>query len=83
MKTIKLLIIALLLVSCSKDSVDEEGCECLKETYTYEQGATIGSNGLPVSTFNRVTLSIEEVVCQDEQEQTSLGNNNYFVIECN
>lgn len=77
-----LFITVLLLTSCSAKSIEEESCKCNKETYTYEQRAVTGSNGLPILQAYKVVLSNEVVPCQDEQEQVSLGDGNYFVIEC-
>jgi hypothetical protein len=77
-----LFITGLLLASCSSDSIEEESCRCTKEIYTYEQRAITGANGLPILQAYKVVLSNEVVPCQDEQEQVSLGDGNYFVIEC-
>ena len=82
MKTIKLLLLTLLFVSCSADSVEED-CNCTKETYTIEQGVGVGQNGLPILTFDKVILSSETVECQLEQEASELGNNTFFDIKCN
>jgi len=76
-----LFITGLLLASCSADSVEED-CNCEKETYTYEQRAVVGSNGLPTLIAFKVILSTERVPCQTEQEQVSMGDDTYFVIEC-
>jgi len=80
MKTLKLLAIILLLTSCSPE--DNDGCDCTKETYRFEQGTTINSSGLPVLTSQRVTLSTEQVPCQDEQEQVEQGNGIIIDITC-
>ena len=82
MKAIKLLLITLLLSSCSEDRIEDDSCRCNKETFTFEQTTTIGGGGLPVLTYERITLSNEDVACQDEQEQVSQGNDIYFTITC-
>lgn len=82
MKTIKLLLITLLITSCSSDSIELDDCRCEKETFTFEQSITLGVNGLPVLSFNKVVLSNEAVNCQDEQDQVSIGNDIYFSITC-
>lgn len=81
MKTIKILLLSIFIISCSADRVEDD-CRCNKEVFTFEQRTTIGEGGLPVLTFERVTLSNEEVACQAEQEQVSQGDNTYFTITC-
>lgn len=81
MRTIKLLLLTLLLASCSREELNEN-CECNKITYEYVQGTTIGANGLPVTTFEKVILSEVEVQCQDEQTEVDNGDSTYFDIEC-
>ena len=83
MKTIKILIIALLISSCSADSTDEDNCGCVNITYEYEQYVVFDPvTGLPSMAFDKVILSTEQVNCQDEQEQASAGNQVYFDIVC-
>ena len=82
MKTIKILIIALLISSCSADSTADY-CGCVKITYEYEQYVVFDPvTGLPSMAFDKVILSTEQVNCQDEQEQASAGNQVYFDIVC-
>jgi len=68
------------ITSCS---TDDDGCNCVKTSYEFDQYATTGTNGLPVMTFDKIILSEENVPCQDEQGQTSAGNNVYYDINCN
>jgi len=79
MKSIKILLISLLILSCS---ANDDDCNCEKETYRYNQYTVTGSNGLPHLTFDKEVLSIETVNCQDEQDQVSQGNGVYFNITC-
>lgn len=85
MKIIKILLLAILLVSCSTndDSTDEDNCGCVKTTYEYDQYVVFDPvTGLPSIAFDKVILSTEQVNCQDEQEQASAGNQVYFDIIC-
>ena len=81
MKTLKLLLLALLMASCSADSIDED-CNCKKITYTWEVEVVTGPNGLPTLVSRKVYLYEEVVNCQDEQTQVSNGDNVYFDIVC-
>jgi len=64
-------------------STDDDVCNCVKTSYEFDQYVITGPNGLPVMTFDKIILSDESVPCQDEQEQTSTGNNVYYDINCN
>lgn len=79
MKTIRLLLLTLLIVSCSSE---DEDCNCIKQTYIYDQVAVIGSNGLPTLQFTKVVLSQEQVTCQPEQTEVELTNGELFDIIC-
>ena len=80
MKTIKLLlVVAVLLSSCSASNDNE--CNCNKLTYNIEQNVVMGSNGLPILVTEHVLLSTEPVGCQDETT-VQLEGNKYYKIEC-
>jgi hypothetical protein len=74
--------LTLMLLSCPPNDDGINDCDCLRTEYTYTTITFIGSNGLPLVHQVREDLSTEVVPCQDEQEQTSLGNGNYFEITC-
>ena len=83
MKTFKILLIALAisLTSCSKDSTDDQECNCNKTTYDVESYIVIGTNGLPQTLFRTIVISNEPVVCQEEG-RFDLQGNMYYVIDC-
>ena len=81
MRKLKLILISLLITSCSKEDLSDE-CNCIKETYKYNQTVVTGSNGLPRLQYTRVMLSTESVSCQDEQDQVEQGNGILFDIIC-
>lgn len=76
MKKLLVLLIALTIMSCSKD----EPCDCEKSSYEIEQYAYM-DNGLPRLGFRTVTAGIVTVDCQDEG-RTNTGSNTYYVISC-
>ena len=80
MKPIKILILLLLITSCSSDN--EDTCECTKTTYEIVQDVTIGSDGLPHLYFYNNILNETIVNCQNEVEQIPEGDL-YFDITCN
>jgi hypothetical protein len=82
MKLFKILLLGLLITSCSTDSI-EEGCGCVKEVYNNEVIVVTRPNGT-MGLDNIITIVSTEVVgCQDEQTSVSIGNGNYFNITCN
>ena len=76
MKKLLVLLIALTIMSCSKD----EQCDCEKSSYTIEQ-YTYFQNGLPRMGVRTLTDGIVTVDCQDEG-RTDTGSNKYYVISC-
>ena len=82
MKTIKLLLLAILFTSCSADSIDDS-CNCNKLSYDIEQYPITLPNGVVVMTTETVLLSSEPVVCQPEGRFQINDGNRYYIIECN
>jgi len=76
----KLIILSALLLSCTAE--DQDDCECIKETYKWNQQAITMPNGLPRMQATKEILSTQRVPCQEEQEQTPEGNGVYFDIDC-
>lgn len=77
-----LLLLAITIMSCSTDEINDDTCACEKETYNIEQGTAIDlTTGLPYLTFTHVLISTEAVVCQNEG-QFQLEDNFYYIIKC-
>ena len=81
MKKLIILLISITAISCSKSSINDD-CGCVKETYYIEQYTSTNPQGIPVLSFNEVTLSTENIECNDEAEQVSNGDGTYFNIIC-
>lgn len=82
MKTLKLLLL-LLIVSCSAEEItQEEECRCVKTTYRYETIVDTGANGLPQLNFVEVFISEENVLCNEEVEDVENGDGTLYRIEC-
>ena len=79
MKTLKILLIALMIVSCSAEETDD--CNCIKEVYDIEQNV-VWSNGLPTMQIEHVFLYDEPVGCIDEVSNQEMTGNQYFNIVC-
>ena len=79
MKKVLLLLIIVMFFNCSADEV----CSCEKETWRHETRVVFLDNGLPVTRHERITISKENVPCQDEQEQVRINHSDYFTISCN
>ena len=77
MKKLLVLLIALTIMSCSKD----EQCDCEKSSYTVEQYTYFDANWLPRMAFRTLTDGIVTIDCQDEG-RTDTGSNSYYVISC-
>jgi hypothetical protein len=80
MKKLVLLLSVILFTACS---TSDEPCECEKEVWRNETTVVFLSNGLPVTSGERVTVSREIVPCQEEQEQVRINHAEYFTIRCN
>lgn len=83
MKTIKILLLALLIVSCSKDEVSQDDvCSCEQTTYEKEY-YIIFINGQPQGRSRFIELNSEPVICQDEKDKDPLGYDNLFIdVKC-
>lgn len=81
MKTIKLLLLLLLITSCSPEDDIPEECKCTRYDYelTFE---IIGSS----TVWNEELLDSYDVVCQDEKDRVFYYNNDgvrkFYNIEC-
>ena len=72
-----LVLIALTVLSCSKD---EPGCNCEKTTYETKTTITFDSNGMPRTNIRNEIISTEVVPCQDEKQVND--GVRYYVIRC-
>lgn len=79
MKTIKTLIVLLLLTSCSINENLEENCECTKTTYYYKDIST-----QYIQHVDTYIISVEDNVCGDpafkEPTETPYV---FYTIKCN
>ena len=83
MKKLLILLIAVLIFSCSTEDDSDSGCTCEKETWLVEHGVAINpTTGLPYLTITETLVATEDVVCQDEA-QVLLQNDYYYKIICN
>ena len=80
MKTIKLLLLALLFTSCSADSPNEDDeCHCVKETWF-----TLTWTVNEVEMSERIDVSSESVDCQNEVVGAEASDDGLFYdVTCN
>ena len=74
----KLIIILLILTSCSSDN---DPCDCYKTTYKTEI-VTVIVNGVREERWQRNILSYDEIKCSDEVTAQYIGDDKYIDIEC-
>ena len=82
MKTIKIILVVLLatfVISCEKD--DSVDCECTKFMYKWDH-RVVNHNGIFRIENFKVELGNEKVVCQDEIQGASMGNDVLYNIVC-
>jgi hypothetical protein len=78
----KKLLLLLLLVSCSKDDVQVEDCNCQRAIYELTSTVVQQPNGLINLISSYVIQDRYDVGCEEETEYTPLNNNLYYRIEC-
>ena len=85
MKTIKLLLLALLFASCSADSPNEDDeCHCIKETWTYVTiTVTHEETGEVIDFSERTPWEYENVDCQDEVFDVVVDEYFFYDVTCN
>ena len=98
MKTIKLLLLALLFASCSADSPNEDDeCHCVKETWTYVTITvthketwfyvtgtfTNTETGEVIEIYERASWEFEDVDCQDEVFDVVVDESFFYDVTCN
>ena len=85
MKTIKLLLLALLFASCSADSPNEDDeCHCVKETWFYVTGTfTNTETGEVIEIYERASWEFEDVDCQDEVFDVVVDESFFYDVTCN
>lgn len=76
MKAIKLIIILLILGSCTSGKIDECGCE--KTTYYYEDLSTEY-----IENVETYIVSVEDVSCVEPVKYKHIKDNLFYTIECN
>lgn len=79
MKTIKIILVVLLttfFMSCEKDE-----CECTKFMYKWDHRVVNNDGIFRIENF-KVDLGTEKVVCQEEVQGASMGNEVLYDIVC-
>lgn len=82
MKHIFKILVLLLVFSCSRESIADDDCRCVKTTYKYETIVSTGFDGLPVLNFVQTVLSEENVNCNDEVNEVDNGDGTFYDIRC-
>ena len=82
MRKIIFIILAIVLMGCEKESINE-GCDCSKQTYEIVHWFTTDSQGNLHLNSRFDLLYNEPVLCQAEVTQYTTIGELYFKVNCN
>ena len=82
MKSLFILFIAILFISCEKEPTVDEDCHCYKFTYHIDEEILTDENGNTATYIWNTLMGRVKVGCEVDKTTVHIDNENYYVIEC-